>query len=63
LGRTESGLCRLKKNKVLLVDSRLGAVDRCRVLIAEFRQLDIGSVYMSPLMRRRLADPESDYDR
>ncbi len=60
LAQTKSGLCRLKENRVLLVDSRLGPIDRCRVIIAEIKQLEIGSVYIPPVVRQLLEEPESD---
>ncbi|MCP4676133.1 MAG: hypothetical protein GY854_11625 [Deltaproteobacteria bacterium] len=61
LSPIRSGLCRLKDNQILLVDSRLSIVMRCQVLAAEFKRFDLSCIFISPAVRRLIEDTDGEF--
>jgi hypothetical protein len=62
LAQIRSGLCRLKDDQLLLVDSQLSTVEKCSVLIKEFKRFDLCGVFVPPAIRRLIEGKESDFD-
>ena len=52
LAQTQSGLCRLKDDNILLVDSQLSTIEKCGVLVQAFKRFDLGNVFVPPAVRR-----------
>ncbi len=55
-----SGLCRLKENRILIVDSRLSPAMRCQALAGELKRFDWSQVFVPPAVRRLLEESEND---
>jgi hypothetical protein len=49
---TRGGLCRVKGEEFIYVDSRLSLPDKCRVLAEALSHFDLGNVFMPPAVRR-----------
>jgi hypothetical protein len=49
---TRGGLCRVKDEELIYVDSRLSAPDKCRVLAEALSHFDLGGLFMPPAVRR-----------
>ena len=60
LPAAESGLCRLRQDRILFVDARLSPAHRCRVLAGELRRFDLSAVFLHPALRRLLDGPDKD---
>ncbi len=61
LGPTESGLCFLKGDQILLVDNRLSPVAKCRVLANAFKHFDLTQVFITPALRRLIEGSVGDF--
>jgi hypothetical protein len=61
LAQIRSGLCRLKNDHLLLVDSQLSTVEKCSVLINEFKRFDLCGVFVPPAIRRLIEGKESSF--
>jgi hypothetical protein len=61
LAQIRSGLCRLKDDHILLVDSQLSTVEKCSVLINEFKRFDLCGVFVPPAIRRLIEGKESNF--
>ena len=61
IAKIRSGLCRLKDSQILLIDSRLSSVMRCQVLVAEFKQLDLSCIFISPAVRRLIEGTDGEF--
>lgn len=61
---TASGLCRLNDRYLLLVDTRLSQVQRCRILAEALAQFEITNIYIAPALRQFIehhkAEPSAD---
>lgn len=55
-----SGLIRLRRQRLLIVDSRLTAYDKCRVISYELREHDLRHVFISPAVRRMIESSRDD---
>lgn len=53
-----SGMCRLKDRKILLVDSRLSAETRCRVLVDAYKEFNLREIFVPPLIRCLIEGPD-----
>ncbi|MDD5307751.1 MAG: hypothetical protein PHU25_10565 [Deltaproteobacteria bacterium] len=49
---TRGGLCRVKGEDVIYVDSRLSPPDMCRVLAEALSHFDLSDMFMPPAVRR-----------
>jgi hypothetical protein len=56
-----SGLCRLHKRRILLIENRLSVAQKCDVLVKAFKTLDSIDVFVPPAIRRLIDDSEGDY--
>ena len=54
-----SGLCRVKEQNLLLIDSRLSTAERCRVIASSLRAFDLSNVYITPAVRLLLEEDKS----
>ena len=59
LVQTQSGLCRLKEDKILLVDSQLSTIEKCSVLVQAFKRFDLCDVFVPPAVRQLIEGEES----
>jgi hypothetical protein len=48
------GLCRLKGQEIILVDTRAGAKDKIRTLVKALKHFDLDDVYVRPAIRELL---------
>lgn len=55
-----SGLIRLRRQRLLIVDSRLTAYDKCRVISFELRNHDLRHIFVSPSVRRMIERSRND---
>jgi hypothetical protein len=46
-----SGACQLRQRRLLLVDKRLGTMERARVIARELAHVDLEAIYLPPAAR------------
>ena len=61
LAQIRSGLCRLKDDHLLLIDSQLSTIEKCGVLVNEFKRFDLCGVFVPPALRRLIEGTESGF--
>ncbi len=54
----KGGHCRLKDQRLLIVDSRLPLPEKIRLFLDVLRQQDLESIYVPPLIRKMIEDEE-----
>jgi hypothetical protein len=52
--RATHGSCRIRDEKVILIDRRLGVLEKLHALSRELRSFDLGDVFISPAVRKFL---------
>ena len=61
LAETRSGLCRLKDDRILLVDDQLSTIEKCGVLVKAFQRFDLCNVFVPPAVRRLIEGDERSF--
>ena len=61
LAETRSGLCRLKDDRILLVDNQLSIIEKCGVLVHAFKSFDLCDVFVPPAVRRLIEGDERSF--
>ena len=56
--QVRSGCCRVREQNLLFLDRELPAASRMEVLLEELARRDLGTVYVSPELRRILGKDE-----
>jgi len=51
-GSTRGGLCRHGERDLILIDSRLGPLERCAALADALRSCDLSGIFVPPAVRR-----------
>lgn len=51
-GSVRGGLCRHGDRELILIDSRLGPVERCAALADALRSCDLEAIFVPPAIRR-----------
>lgn len=59
-GSMRGGLCRINDRRVIFVDSRLGAADRCAALAEALGTFDLSGIFVSPIARRAIEGDRDD---
>jgi hypothetical protein len=58
-GSMRGGLCRVRDRRVIFVDRRLGAVERCAALAEALGTFDLTGIFVPPVARRAIeGDPD-----
>ncbi|MBW2148070.1 MAG: hypothetical protein JRG73_07300 [Deltaproteobacteria bacterium] len=55
---SKGGHCRLKNQRLLIVDNRLSLPEKIRLFIDALRQQDLEGLYVPPLIRRMIEGEE-----
>ena len=55
---TQSGYCKVRGEKLIVVDKRLSAQHQVEVLLNIFQQFDLDDVYVASWIRERLENPK-----
>ena len=61
-GSTRGGFCRLQERALILIDSRLGPVERSAALAVALGSCDLSEIFIPPAVRRLIEGREKDED-
>lgn len=52
--RIESGACNIKGREVIIIDSRLSAKEKCRILSGHLRKHNTNDIFIPPFLREMM---------